>query len=250
LAVYKSEPNDDMLSWRILMRRSVMQLGILVSSFVAIVSSTPAGAQTPKILPGLRNVRYCELLIVKRQALKVEATVYNTLKLNDCPEQAWKAIDADAVKKQMSADFVEKNGPRNWVIDAMSYTGSTEQRTFDTLAMHKVAVADLPLTTLFTQKAQPYQETSIARNTIWMYRAGKPMFTLISPGGVIYAMQSYSQIVDPTLSYNDLATLGSRLHLPTGWRYTIFTPSTDVSLSSNGQAHVIQDNLQDTYQRM
>jgi len=63
-------------------------------------------------------------------------------------------------------------------------------------------------------------------------------------------MQSYSQIVDPALTMNQLATLGSRLDLPSGWSYIVETPTTEIVLKSGGTAYVTQDSLQNTYQRM
>jgi hypothetical protein len=63
-------------------------------------------------------------------------------------------------------------------------------------------------------------------------------------------MQSYSRIVDPTLTINQLATLGSRLDLPSGWVYVVETPTSEIVLRSGGVAHVTQDSLQNTYQRM
>lgn len=66
----------------------------------------------------------------------------------------------------------------------------------------------------------------------------------------IYIMQAYSPIVDPTLTMNQLATLGSRLDLPSGWTYVVETPTNEIVLKSDGTAYVTQDSQQNTYQRM
>jgi hypothetical protein len=63
-------------------------------------------------------------------------------------------------------------------------------------------------------------------------------------------MQSYSQIIDPSLSYADLATLGSRLKPPKGWEYRTRTLTADLVAQAQGEAHVLQDELQNTYQRL
>jgi hypothetical protein len=73
---------------------------------------------------------------------------------------------------------------------------------------------------------------------------------LEGPGGSRYAMQAYAQIVDKTLTYADLPALGSRLKLPTGWRYTTLTPETDLVLGAKGTATVVQDELENTYQKL
>lgn len=224
----------------------------LLSGVAVLSLSLPAPAQNDasKMRTGLRNVRYCEILIATHKMAKIQTTVYNTLGLSDCPAANWAKIDTATIKQESSALAVDKNGPRYWMIDAMTYSGGNTQRTFSGIPMRAVANAQIPLKALLGGAVQPYHETSVARDTSWIYDGGKPIFALVSPDGVTYAMQSYSQIVNPHLSMADLPTLGSHLHLPPGWLYVVFTPASTLSLSSNGMAHVIQDDLKDTYQRI
>ena len=63
-------------------------------------------------------------------------------------------------------------------------------------------------------------------------------------------MQAYSQIVDKTLSYDDLPGLGAKLKLPSGWRYSSEVPGQDVVLGAKGTATVVQDELENTYQKL
>ncbi|MGC1351362.1 MAG: hypothetical protein WA858_16535, partial [Xanthobacteraceae bacterium] len=42
------------------------------------------------------------------------------------------------------------------------------------------------------------------RETRYVFKAGKPVFLLVRPDGGRYAMQSYAQIIDKSLSYADL----------------------------------------------
>ena len=65
-------------------------------------------------------------------------------------------------------------------------------------------------------------------------------------------MQSYAQIVDKTLTYKQLSGLSSKLQLPSGWTYMTKTLPQDLKLdtTSTGVAYVVNDNLEDSYQRM
>ena len=63
-------------------------------------------------------------------------------------------------------------------------------------------------------------------------------------------MQSYAQIIDKSLSYDDLPALASRLKLPAGWRHEVMKPDTDLMLGAQGKATVVQDDLDDTYQKL
>jgi hypothetical protein len=72
------------------------------------------------------------------------------------------------------------------------------------------------------------------------------MFMVEAADGSRYALQAYSQIVDKTLNYDDLATLGPRLKLPSGWRYTTMTPDQDLVLGAQGKATVMKDDFDNT----
>ena len=75
------------------------------------------------------------------------------------------------------------------------------------------------------------------------------MYELTSASGEVYIMQSYSRIVDPELSIDELADLGSRLTMPAGWTFSSRVLDADYELVSEGTAFVIQDDLSNTYQR-
>ena len=76
--------------------------------------------------------------------------------------------------------------------------------------------------TLTTQAGQPTVgqqadvPNQVARDTIFTFLAGKPIFELTAPDGHVYVMQSCSQIVNPRLTYRDLPRLGCVLKLPAG----------------------------------
>jgi hypothetical protein len=110
--------------------------------------------------------------------------------------------------------------------------------------------------TLTTQAGQPtvgqqtYVVNKVARDTIFTFDAGKPVFELTAPDGHVYVMQSYSKIVDPKLNYRDLPRLAALLKLPTGWSYSWHKLTHTLKLNSNGLAYVVNDDLFDSYQQM
>ena len=46
----------------------------------------------------VRGQRYCEILLAKVTGTQVHVDVYNTFGLNDCPDAAWTAVNAPAVR--------------------------------------------------------------------------------------------------------------------------------------------------------
>ncbi len=189
-------------------------------------------------IEGVRNARYCEIIPVVRSGFHLVATVYNTLGLNDCPAAVWDKIAEAEMKKRFGAIKVLLNGPRYFVMDTIVAGG---------LALTERASIDLDL---FGMRSEPYRERTIDRDTRYVFEAGKPMFVLVAPDGKRYAMQAYAQMIDKTLSYDDLPGLGARLKLPAGWRYETFAPAADLVLGAKGEAVIVQDNLDDTYQKI
>jgi hypothetical protein len=80
---------------------------------------------------------------------------------------------------------------------------------------------------------------------------GKNVYELISPDGHVYVMQSYSEEIDKNLNKEGLQTLGIRLKLQKVGKYQVRRLDGDpVVQSVGGIAHVIQDDLQNSYQLM
>jgi hypothetical protein len=204
-----------------------------------------------KSVSDLRNHRYCEVLLGKREWLKLQIRVFNTQGLNLCPEAQWKELNKDAIAKSFDASFVMLNGPRYWVMDEVQAAGNTVndvKESFGGIEMNLRATVQLSLLKQL-MGSKSYTPNEITRTTNFVYRAGSAVYELTSPAGEVYVMQSYSQIVNPSLSMKDLPVLGEQLKLPAGWTYRSRVLDQDLSLIANGVAYVLQDSLSNSYQR-
>ena len=63
-------------------------------------------------------------------------------------------------------------------------------------------------------------------------------------------MQAYAAIVHKTLTYDDLPALGAKLKLRSGWTYSSIVPDRDLILGAASKATVVQDDLDNTYQKL
>jgi hypothetical protein len=199
----------------------------------------------------LRNVRYCEIIPVTRKGRTLTAWVYNTLGLNDCPACEWDALTEDEVNEAYGSVSAKLNGPRYWVIDKLVGSGSTttgKRFTFGGIEMELRASIETKIRE-GTVGEEFYTPNQVQRDTVYTYKAGKPVYELTSPEGDVYVMQSYAQIKDKNLTIDDLASLESKLALPEGWTYATRTLTEDLVLDSGGLAHVINDDLYNAYQR-
>jgi hypothetical protein len=206
-----------------------------------------AGAAASK---PLRNSRYCEVIPIYMESGKLVEYVYNTQGFNACPADAWNSLNANDLTKSLGALKVNLNGPRYWLMDQIIATGDSsngEVKTFGDLTMQLRAKIEIPVG---TTNASAYGENVIQRNTEYVFSAGKPTYQLVSPTGDVYVMQTYSQIIDPKLTMEDLSNLGTRLKLPSGWQFQVVTPNQDLHLVAKGTAYLIQDDLTNSYQKV
>lgn len=215
------------------------------------VGAVDAQPNFEKSISNLRDQRYCEVLYGKRHWLNLEVKVFNTQGLNVCPEEQWKALSKEEIAEKYHASFVLLNGPRYWMMDEIQVAGATIsniKESFGGIEMNLRATIQLGLIKQIMGSKQ-FTPNEIVRTTNFVYKAGSPIYQLISPAGDVYVMQSYSQIVNPSLTMKDLPNLATQLKLPVGWAYQSKILEKDLSMVANGVAYVLQDNLSNSYQR-
>jgi hypothetical protein len=212
------------------------------------VADVASGPDLAEVAPeSLRGNRYCEVLLAYARSGAIEAEVWGTQGLNDCPEAAWASVDAAAVRDAFEATVAVLNGPRHWLIDrASAETPSGSTRMFGELEMRQLATLSLAPGTV---SSMPYVERTVRRNSEFEFRAGSEVYELLAPDGSVYVMQSWARSVDAALSESDLPGLGARLDLPDGWQYRARTLDAALVVTTPGEATVVQDALQNTYSR-
>lgn len=189
--------------------------------------------------------RYGEVLLVRMGESGPTATVYNTFPLNDCPAALWDALDAEAIAKENGAVAALLNGPRYWLMSHIAKRAGEPQpsRSFGGIEMIEQATVQLS-----SNNPAPYSVNTVDRRAVFTFAAGRPVFELIDAQGQRWVMQTYSQVVDKSLTLDDLAGLASRLTLPEGWRYETRTPATPLVVDTTDRpAHVLQDGLTNSY---
>jgi hypothetical protein len=195
----------------------------------------------------LRNVCYCEVLVVRKHFFSTTAGVYNTLGLNDCPADKWVSLDTARLKKEWNVTAIVLNGPRYFIMDRNAIEAPGKVESFDGLDARLLAQLEIKPS---SSKRMPYTENSVQRQNRYVYERGKNIYELLSPDGRVYVMQSYSQEVDKGLNEAGLLTLADRLKLPPGWKYSTRTLDEDLVIENvAGKAYVVQDDLKNTYQR-
>ena len=220
-----------------------------VSPLFAAVND-PTETSPTRTRDNLRGKRYGEVIVVRGGPFVFTGEVFNTLGLNDCPEPIWRALDPRALKKEFRAAAVVLNGPRYFVMDRSSLANPGRVATFGGLEARHLANVRITLPTILRGRTAPYTENTVARTSEFLYRQGGRIYELIAPDGTRYVMQTYAVIVDPDLTMADLKNLATRLRLPPGWKYRTRVLDRDLVLRAEGTVHVLQDDLENSYQRV
>ena len=195
----------------------------------------------------MRGVRYGEVLAVYLRESGLEAEVFGTQLLNDCPEELWNTLVAEDIAKEMGAVVVKLNGPRYWTLDGFGQKVATTEpvfRDFNGLTMRRIALVNLGSDP--SQKF--YAERKVARGAVFFFDAGAQVHELVNPEGIAYVMQAYCVSIDPTLNENNLCDLGGRLKMPEGWQFRSRILKEELIVdTSNSVATVVQDELENSY---
>jgi hypothetical protein len=194
-----------------------------------------------------RGTRYCEILLIYMDGGEVTAEVWGTQGLSLCPAQSWEALNPEGIQAEYGATAIKMNGPRYGLVDAAPRfeLPSDEIRTYGDLEMKRLATLVIDL----SAGLEPFTPRTVYRDNVFEYWAGSEIYELTDPEGVVYVMISYSQIVDPGLQESDLPQLASRLALPAGWSYAACTLDEKLEARADGETVVLQDELENTYQR-
>ena len=153
----------------------------------------------------LRNVRYCEVLVVRKHFFSTTADVYNTLGLNDCPAEKWASLDTAKLKKEWNVTAMVLNGPRYFIMDRNAIENPGKVESFDGLDARLLAELEI---NIHSSKRQPYTENGVQRQNRYVYERGKNVYELLAPDGRVYVMQSYSQEVDKATKRGGPSHLG------------------------------------------
>jgi hypothetical protein len=204
-------------------------------------------AASQRLIDHMRGVRYGEVLAMFLRDTGLEADVYGTQMLNDCPQGLWDTLNADEIAKDMGAVFVKLNGPRYWLLDGLGSKVAVVDPVFkDFNGIQMRRIATIPIGADFA--AGPYTIRNVNRGAVFFFDAGKTVYELVDPEGRAFVLQARCVGVDPSMTEESLATLGERLALPEGWSYR--TRVLDVELvvdTSATLATVVQDEFENTY---
>ena len=204
-------------------------------------------AASQRLIDHMRGVRYGEVLAMFLRDTGLEAEVYGTQMLNDCPQELWETLDADAIAKDMGAVFVKLNGPRYWLLDGLGSKVAVVDPVFkDFNGIQMRRIATIPIGADFA--AGPYTIRNVNRGAVFFFDAGKTVYELVDPDGRAFVLQARCVGVDPDMTEESLATLGERLALPEGWSYRTRVLDAELVVDTSATlATVVQDEFENTY---
>lgn len=210
-----------------------------------------------------RGKAFYEILFMNRQADGSGVGVYyNSIGLDlEAPSEVndarFRALDADALKKQYGSDAILFNGPRrlvtNSVTGLIAWDGG-KVRVVDTIPYRPFGIFQTPdLDKAASTEMPAYHVLTSKRTNSFKFNAGETVYELVTPEGAVYTMFSLSLKVDPNNTLENLPTLGERLKkLPEGWKFRSRKLDQDMILMSKSDSNppntIVLDEFVGNYQ--
>ena len=241
---------------RLIILVSLMSLGISCSNNDSedCLKQVPAveRKQFTEHAENKRNLRYGEVIPIFREGTNLRVEVYNTLGSNELPQELWDQLDATSMAEEYCAARVILNGPRYFVMNQIEGKGKTANGKVADFGGIEMTLRATLESSVFkgTVGDKFYQENEVNRETTFYYWKGNMVYELVAPTGDVYRMQSYTLMVDPNLTIDQLENLGDKLKLPEGWGYRASILEGDSKMVADGIAYVINDNLGNSYQKI
>lgn len=258
-------PGEGRIKGCIKAKQSQLSAGCVDTMLTAAAAARETAQTKPVPIPsnpqpltynGLRGVIYCEVWLFRNTpAGQIAGVYYNTSdlnnsadKMNTCPASMWDKVTVPSLEANFDVLAAYKNGPRGWTMDSITLPVGPVV-AFDGIQSRWMGQGLLPKgVSLASAHMAPYSPLQSHRKSSMTFGKGKPVFILEDPEGTPWVMQAFGQIVDPSLTYEGLKDLGSKLKPPPGWRYRVAVPDRDLVISTpRGYNWIVQDELQNTY---
>ena len=195
-----------------------------------------------------RGIVWCEIIPLIGTPPSITAHIYNSTGVDNCTEERTAHFDAARLAADLKVPKVVLNPGRHWTFDKV--TCFTAGETVELQGMRVTWVATMTSEAIASQMGPPYTPGRITRDTEWLYRKGKPAWLLRTPEGKVWVMQVFTKEKDSSLSMDTLDSVGSKLHLPAGWKFEKKVLTEDLSLQprrADGDAYIMRDDLGNTY---
>jgi len=242
------------------LKMSLALLGVSVLSITAFAAGKRPipipSAPTPMTYKSLRGVVYCEVwLFAGTPETGIRGVYFNTSDLNNsanrmntCPADTWAKVTVPSLESQYDVIAAFKNGPRGWTMDHITLPVGPVV-AFEGLDTRWMGEGRLPKgVTLKAAHMEPYKPLQSHRKSSMTFEKGKPVFILEDAEGTPWVMQAWGQLVDPSLTYDGLTNLGSKLKPPPGWKFRVVVVQKELTISTpKGYNWIVQDELENTY---
>ncbi len=254
--------SSGMTTWLVAtMAAAILLLGMTTSLFAQETAAKAGDTRMVKLTIGTkgdrrivkntRGMAFGGAAVIVGTGRHERAHVYTATSCADLVPGSIEKIDA----KKLAADFgpgvkmVIPNAGRYWTMDEVGmYVGEV----VDFQGAKLCWGGDMTGDEVKAHFAAPYAVGKIQRNSEWIYKAGKPVYLLREPGGIVWVMQEYTKVVDPSLTIDNLNTVGSKLkNLPAGWKFETKVLTKDLSLDNRRTglwSSIIRDELGNTYE--
>lgn len=236
---------------------------VLLGTSISVLAEQQVGLKDPCPIKieNWRGKAFYEILFMNRQPNDSGVGYYynslgNDLEApNNVMDARFRALNADALKKEYGSDGILFNGPRRLVANGITGMAwdSCKERVIATIPLRVLGIFETPdLSKAVSGSLPSYKVLTSKRSNTFSFNAGETVHELITPEGAVYTMFSLSLKADPKNTIENLPTLGERLTLPKGWNFRARKLDQDMTLTSTADSNppntIVLDEFEGNYQ--
>ena len=126
---------------------------------------------------GTRGMAFCGLAAFVGTPPDQESHIYTATGITDVTPETAGMIDAETLSKELGVQCMV-NGGRFWTMDELEYAGG---EVVDFQGVKMAWVGKMTAEQTRTEFSSTYVGAEIARDTVWIYQAGNPVYLLRTP---------------------------------------------------------------------
>jgi hypothetical protein len=200
-------------------------------------------------LQDMRGHSFCEVgLITGANPDNAIANIWNTTGASNPTPGQFDALDPDTIASENGALRAWLNPVRHWMFDRLDVREAGEDKTFGGITGTWMGVVSAA-TLMQPADQRSYDRAYSYSTSTFTFSSGSEVYLLDAPDGEVFIMHSFARYLNPMVSEDDLAHLYRWLALPNRWGFRAEMLDQDLEVSSNADnlAHVLEDNLHNTY---
>jgi hypothetical protein len=210
---------------------------------------------------------FCVFNVIEKKLTGIKLSIFSTDRVADCQESEYEKLTAVSISTQlqtfMKPSAIVKSGLHTPVMSKNLSPLNEPYIEIGKLKFRKTGELTVSYFTYFYRyltdpryrkgfTAFVFTPLKVTGVTFFLYNPGLRVYQLNSPDGKTYTMTTFSNLINSSLTLDELINLAPSLELPSGWTYSTQVLDKQISIRSRvslDETEFVLDNIGNFYVR-